>query len=127
MGIQNSLWKTNPALWEKLKPIAQEKRRQPTEAEKTLWKYLRNRQLNGFIFRRQYCIRQFIVDFYCFKAKLVIEVDGEIHQYKPDEDRIRQEYLDNLKLKVLRFPNSAVLNEVDEVVLQVRSYLSSLI
>jgi very-short-patch-repair endonuclease len=127
MQTQSSLWKTNPALWEKLKPIAQEKRRQPTEAEKTLWKYLRNRQLNGFIFRRQYCIGPFIVDFYCFKAKLVIEVDGEIHQYKPEEDRIREEYLENLKLKVLRFPNASVLNHTDTVLLQFKSYLTSLI
>ena len=85
------------------------------------------RRLNGFIFRRQHCIGQFIVDFYSYKAKLVIEVDGDIHQYKPEEDRIRQEYLENLKLKVLRFSNKDVLNSPDKVVLQIRSYLAGLI
>jgi very-short-patch-repair endonuclease len=122
-----SQWKTNPALWEKLKPLAQEKRRQPTGAEKELWKCLRNRQLYGFIFRRQYCLGQFIVDFYCYKAKLVIEVDGDIHQYQPEEDKIRQEYLEGLKLKVLRFRNVAVLDNAEKVILQIKNYLSSLI
>ena len=85
------------------------------------------RRLNGFIFRRQHCIGQFIVDFYCYKAKLVIEVDGDIHQYKPEEDRVRQEYLENLKLKVLRFKNNDVLRATDEVILQIKNVLSSVI
>jgi very-short-patch-repair endonuclease len=120
-------WRTTPALWEKLKPIAHEKRHKPTIAEKELWKHLRLRQLRGFIFRRQHSIGQFIVDFYCYKAKLVVEVDGEIHQYQPEEDKIRQEYLESLKLNVLRFSNNAVLNNTDNVTLQIRNYLSSIV
>jgi very-short-patch-repair endonuclease len=125
--IQDSRWRTNSELWEKLKPIAHEKRHEPTEAEKELWKHLRMRRLNGFIFRRQHCIGQFIVDFYCYKAKLVIEVDGDIHRYKPEEDRVRQEYLENLKLKVMRFSNNDVLRVIDEVILQIKNYLSNVI
>jgi len=119
-------WRISPSLWEKLKPLAHEKRNKPTEAEKALWKHLRNRQLQNYIFRRQHNIGQFIVDFYCYKARLVIEVDGEIHQYKPEEDKIRQEFLENLKLRVLRFPNSDVLSKPDKVMLQIENYLSGI-
>jgi very-short-patch-repair endonuclease len=127
MEEQNNRWRTRPDLWEKLKPIAHEKRHKPTPAEKELWKHLKNRQLLDFIFRRQHCIGQFIVDFYCYKAKLAIEVDGDIHQYKPEEDRIRQEYLESLKLRVLRFSNDVVLNNTYEAVLQIENYLLSII
>jgi very-short-patch-repair endonuclease len=120
-------WRISPALWEKLRPLAREKRHKPTPAEKELWQHLKNRQLPGFIFRRQHSIGQFIVDFYCYKARLVIEIDGEIHQYKPEEDKIRQGYLENLELKVLRFSNDAVLRHTDEVVLQISNYMSTTI
>jgi very-short-patch-repair endonuclease len=118
-------WRISPALWEKLKPLAHEKRHKPTPAEKELWHHLKNRQLLDFIFRRQHGIGQFIVDFYCYKAKLVIEIDGEIHHYRPEEDKIRQEYLESLGLKVLRFSNDSALSHADEMVLQIENYLSS--
>ena len=86
---------------------------------------MRKHQLHGLSFRRQHCLGQFIVDFYCSKAKLVIEIDGLIHQYQGEEDSIRQEYLENLDLKVLRFTNDMVLNNVDEVIRQIDTYLSS--
>jgi very-short-patch-repair endonuclease len=123
MRKRDNRWSTNPVLWEKLKPIAHEKRNEPTEAEKTLWKYLRMHRLRGLNFRRQFCIGQFIVDFYCTKAKMVIEVDGEMHQYQIEEDKIRQEYLEGLGLTVLRFQNNAVLNNVEEVINKIESSL----
>jgi|WetSurMetagenome_2_1015567.scaffolds.fasta_scaffold646299_1 very-short-patch-repair endonuclease len=125
MEDQNNRWRTRPDLWEKLKPIAHEKRHKPTPAEKELWKYLKNKKLCDFVFRRQHCICQFIVDFYCYKAKLVIEVDGDIHRYKVEEDKIRQQYLEGLKLKVLRFPNDEVLNNTQKVVLQIKDFLTA--
>ncbi|MQY72086.1 MAG: DUF559 domain-containing protein, partial [Dehalococcoidia bacterium] len=76
-------WYTSPCLWEKLKPLAREMRRAPTLAEEVLWQHLRNSQMGGFKFRRQHPIDRFIVDFYCFKIRLVIEVDGPVHQYTP--------------------------------------------
>ena len=124
MKKQDNRWRTEADLWEKLKPIAHEMRVEPTQAEKSLWKYLRKHQLHGLSFRRQHCLGQFIVDFYCSKAKLVIEIDGLIHQYQGEEDSVRQEYLENLDLKVLRFSNDMVLNDVDEVIRQIQSYLS---
>jgi very-short-patch-repair endonuclease len=125
MRKQDKRWRTDEALWEKLKPIAHEMRVEPTEAEKKLWKYLRKHQLHNLSFRRQHCVGQFIVDFYCAKARLVIEVDGEIHQYRDEEDIIRQEYLERQELKVMRFPNNMVLNNIDEVIKHVETYLSS--
>jgi very-short-patch-repair endonuclease len=127
MEEQGNRWRTKPDLWEKLKPIAHEKRHKPTQAEKVLWQYLRMRQLMGFIFRRQHCIGQFIVDFYCYKARLVIEIDGEIHQSRPKEDKIRQEYLEGLKLQVLRFSNYDTLNNIQSVVSQIKDFLSGII
>jgi len=125
MSVQDNRWRTIPELWEKLKPVAHEKRKQPTEAEKTLWKYLRKHQVHGLSFRREHCVGQFIVDFYCRDAKLVIEVDGPIHQYQAVEDKTRQEYLENCKLKVLRFTNDMVLNNIEKVMEKIEIFLSS--
>jgi very-short-patch-repair endonuclease len=106
---------TSPALWEKLRPIARQMRHDPTPAEDALWQHLRRNQVNGLHFRRQHSIDRFIVDFYCRSARLVIEVDGPIHDYTPEEDAIRQEFLETLGLRVLRFDNDAVLNEIEGV------------
>jgi very-short-patch-repair endonuclease len=123
MKKRDNRWRTSPDMWEKLKPIAQEKRHKPTEAEKELWQKLRMHRLHVFNFRRQQCIGQFIVDFYCSKAKLVIEVDGEIHQYQAEDDKTRQKYLESLGLKVLRFQNNTVLNSIEEVIGKIESSL----
>ena len=120
MRKQDKRWHTHPDLWEKLKPIAHEKRSEPTEAEKELWQHLRMHRLKGFSFRRQHCIGQFIVDFYCHKARLVIEVDGDIHQYQAEEDKVRQRYLESLELKVLRFSNDMALNNTEEVIRKIK-------
>jgi very-short-patch-repair endonuclease len=119
MKLENNQWKTTPELWEKLKSLAREKRSKPTEAENILWQHLRRHQIRGLSFRRQHCLGPFIVDFYCKKAMLIIEIDGPIHQYKPEEDKIRQEYLESLELTVLRFPNDIVLSSVDEIIRQI--------
>jgi very-short-patch-repair endonuclease len=119
MKKSDKRWHTDPELWEKLKPLAREKRSKPTEAENKLWQSLRRHQMYGLSFRRQHGIGQFIVDFYCKKANLVIEVDGLIHQYQEDEDAIRQQYLESLELKVIRFPNETVLKNIKEVIRQI--------
>ncbi len=67
---------TAPELWEKLKPLARQMRHVPTPAEDRLWQHIRNRQLKGMKFRRQWAIERFIVDFFCYEANLIIEVDG---------------------------------------------------
>jgi very-short-patch-repair endonuclease len=123
MNKRYKLWHTEISLWGKLKPIARQMRTKPTEAENLLWQRLRAYHLSGFKFRRQHNVERFIVDFYCAKAKLVIEVDGPIHQYQGEEDSIRQEYLERQGLKVLRFSNDLVLSNIDDVIKKISSFL----
>ena len=106
--------KPTPELWEKLKPIARQMRRDPTPAEDQLWQRLRNRAL-GVKFRRQHPIDRFVVDFFCDEARLIVEVDGGIHQYTGEEDALRQEFLESYGFHVLRFSNEEVLGGMTRV------------
>lgn len=103
---------TTTELWGALKPLARQMRHEPTHAENILWEAIRNRKLNDFKFRRQHPIDRFIVDFYCAEAHLVIEVDGTIHDYTPDEDALRQAFIESRGLRVLRFRNQEVLENL---------------
>ncbi|WBL41314.1 endonuclease domain-containing protein [Algoriphagus halophytocola] len=96
---------------------ARELREQMTPAERVLWEKLRANRLNGLHFRRQHPISKFIVDFYCHKFQLVIELDGEIHQEKDQQqrDKGREEDLQNLGLHILRFSNQDILHETQLV------------
>ena len=87
-------------------PLAQQMRRQSTEAEAKLWYYLRAGRLNGLHFRRQQVIDGFIVDFYCHSAGLVIELDGGVHHAQADYDAERDRILRERGLRILRFPNT---------------------
>jgi very-short-patch-repair endonuclease len=99
-----------------LKEISKILRGNLTEAEKCLWTRLRLRHL-GYAFYRQKPIGDYIVDFYCPKARLVVEVDGGHHftTETKSNDKLRKEYLNSLGLIVLRFSNSEVLNNTDKV------------
>lgn len=108
------------ALLEKAKQLRQEQ----TSAESLLWKCLRNRQLNNAKFRRQHNIGQIIADFYCHEAKLIIELDGGIHQQRQAEDRIRDEWAASNGIRVLRFPNKRVFDDVEEVLSEIAAALS---
>ncbi len=116
---------SSPALWEKLKPLARQMRHEPTRAEDALWQRLRNRQIAGHKFRRQHSIDRFIVDFYCADAQLIIEVDGAVHDFTPEEDAIRQEFLESLGLRVIRFTNDQVLDDIAAVLDAIRNALVS--
>lgn len=101
-----------------LKIYARELRLNATEAEKRLWSRIRNDQLLGFRFNRQKVILNYIVDFYCAKAKLIIELDGGQHYQTEHQkkDRIRDNKLSTLGLTVLRFDNIRVMTALDDVV-----------
>jgi very-short-patch-repair endonuclease len=98
-------------------------RKNSTLAEKTLWKHLRNHQLNGYKFRRQQIIEGFIVDFYCEEANLVIEADGEIHntEKKSAEDKHKDNVLSARGLYILRLKNEQILNQTEKVLLEIRN------
>lgn len=95
----------------KLQFAARGMRREPTQAEHFLWQRLRGRQLGGYKFHRQYPIDRFIVDFYCAKAGLIVEVDGNIHQQQIEADQERKEMLNHLGFRVIRFTNVQVLEQ----------------
>ncbi len=113
-----------PKTWELLKPKARQMRHEPTEAEYALWQRLRNKQVEGCRFRRQHPIGRFIVDFYCASINMVIEIDGAVHNSRSDEDQIRTDYLVTLGVKLIRFTNDKVLNNIDDVVKKIRQHLS---
>ncbi|RXG22031.1 leucine--tRNA ligase [Leeuwenhoekiella aequorea] len=105
-----------PELISVLLERAQEMRDKPTKAEALLWSKLRGKK-TGFKFRQQHPIDQYIVDFVCLSAQLIVEVDGDVHQYQMDKDAERQLLLEQKKgYKVLRFSNDEVLNNVEKVV-----------
>ena len=101
-----------------LKQVSRDLRNNMTEAEKLLWSKLRNKQILGLQFYRQKPILNFIVDFYCPAANLVIECDGGQHYTEEglEADRVRDETLAQLGLKVLRFDNRQVLGQIVDVV-----------
>ncbi len=101
-----------------LKQIARQLRENMTDAERHLWTKIRLKQLKGYQFYRQKPIGGYIVDFYCARARLVIEVDGSQHFYEEtdEKDKARDEYLTGLDLRVLRFSNSDVLMNIEGVV-----------
>lgn len=114
---------TSKALYDKTKLLAREMRTSPTPAENHLWQRLRKEQVLGFKFRRQYPIDRFIVDFYCTETRLVIEVDGSIHDEQQEADQLRTEFLESLNIRVLRFTNGEVLQQTDGVIERIAEVL----
>jgi very-short-patch-repair endonuclease len=105
-----------------LKKYRKKLRNDPTKEELLLWKYLKNKQLKGFKFRRQHSVGNYILDFYCPELKLCIEVDGGGHFTDEGKecDRIRTLYLEGLNIKVIRFANDVVVNNMDGVILKIK-------
>lgn len=103
-----------------IRQFARELRQPQTPAEATLWRYLRNRNLQ-YKFRRQHPIDFFIIDFYCAEAKLLIEIDGASHLVKEqmEYDQVRTKYLEELGYKVIRFTNDDVRYTINEVVSEI--------
>lgn len=101
----------NPYLKEK----ARELRNNSTPAEIMLWKRLKGKQCYGFDFHRQKPVSNYIVDFYCYKLKLIIELDGYSHNFKTGEDKERDMELNRLGFTVLRFSEGEVRNNLDLV------------
>ena len=104
-----------------LKERRRELRKNSTEAEDTLWQYLKNNRL-GFRFNRQFGIENFIVDFCCRGLRLIIEVDGPIHEKEDiaEHDQIRSDILEGFGYKILRFANDEVLNNISLVLERIK-------
>ncbi|MFH1598317.1 MAG: DUF559 domain-containing protein [Patescibacteria group bacterium] len=101
-------------------------RRQMPPAEHILWLHLRNKQLEGFKFRRQYSISKYVVDFYCPKARLAIEIDGPTHL--SDQARIydkeRQQFIESFGIRFLRVNNLDVYKNMEGVIERICRLLS---
>jgi len=120
-GIEESdkfNWMTaDPGVYGLLKEFVKQNRSNPTEAEEKMWELLRDRRLENYKFRRQHIIGKYIADFVCLEQKLVIEIDGLIHQLpdNKDSDEIRTEWLNKIGFKVIRFTNEQVFKDSKKV------------
>ncbi len=109
-----------------MKELARSLRKNQTDAERTIWQQLRNRQLLDCKFRRQQVIGPFIVDFVCLEPKLVIEIDGGQHADRQEYDQSRSHYLEQSGYRVLRFWNNEVLRDTPAVMEAIRLTLIEL-
>ncbi len=108
----------------KLKRLARELRNNSTLSEVLLWNQLKARKMRGYQFMRQKPIGEYIVDFFCSKLKLVIEIDGESHVDKYEKDRIRQQNLEMLSLSFLRFSDLDVKTNLNGMLQIIEKWIS---
>ena len=108
-----------------MKPFRRKLRKQMTAAEVALWLMIKNKQLDGERFLRQFSIGHYVVDFYCHKHKLAIELDGEVHSSEDRQtyDKKRTDYLNSVGVTVLRFENFEVLQYPTRTLDEIRKYL----
>ena len=104
---------------------AKDLRKRSTAAETVLWEELRKRKLDGYRIRRQHPLGSYIADFYCPKGKLVIEIDGGIHDDEAvkEYDEIRQKAIEFYGFKVIRFKNEDVFNRINFVLAEIERNL----
>ena len=111
----------NPAL----KKLAQELRTQSTLSEILLWKQLKRRQRRGFHFQRQKPVEIYILDFFCHELKLAVEIHGNSHRLKGEDDEIRQRRLEALGIQFLRFDDQEVKRNLDGVILAIEAWIEA--
>lgn len=100
-----------------IKELARDLRKKMTPCEKIMWHQLRNKRFKGLKFVRQFPIERYIVDFYCHDKKLIIEVDGEIHNdvERKAYDSAREEFFAASELRVVRFNNHDIENDLGRI------------
>ncbi len=121
---QDFIFTSTREQWKAVKENARDNRKNPTEAESILWEALRNEKV-GYRFRRQHSIQTFIVDFVCIEKKLVVEIDGEIHEAQVREDEERTIIIKAEGFKLIRFTNREVKNNLQSVLNKIREALTS--
>jgi len=110
-----------------LKQFRKDLRNNGTAAEATLWNYLKKSQLEGRKFRRQHSVGNYILDFYCPAEKLCVELDG-IHHYTEEGvayDAERTTYLNSLNIRVIRFENKLVFDDIEYVLEEIKSQFTT--
>jgi len=111
----------------RLKNLARDLRKNATDAERRRWSKIRGKQLKEYQFYRQKNIGDYIVDFYCPAAKLIVEIDGGQHYSEANivKDEARDKFLSDLGFSVLRFSNSDVLKNFEGVVTDIYNHLGN--
>jgi len=106
-----------------MRNIARDLRQRQTPAEEILWEALRKNRLGGLGFRRQHPVANtsYVVDFFCYSEKLIVELDGKIHQFQQKQDAQRQTELEALGYRVLRFSNESIINDLENVLVEILS------
>jgi very-short-patch-repair endonuclease len=126
MGMKRqATWDISPALKQKMTEVARQFRKEPTTSEEILWQAIRGRKLDGRRFRRQQPIGVFVVDFYCSAEKLIVEVDGPIHELQREHDQQRQELLESLGLKMARVTSKQVETDIDSALALIRQFYTA--
>ena len=105
--------------------LARKLRNNSTLSEKLLWNYLKGKKIDGYDFDRQKPVDDFIIDFYCKKLKLAIEIDGSTHNFKINNDQVRQKKLEGLGIKFLRFTDKEVIKNVEGIAAYIRGWIQN--
>lgn len=124
-GNDNSMWRgAPPTIFSKAKKL----RNEMTEVEMLMWEKLRSNRFHGYKFRRQHPISIYVADFYCHQFNLIIEVDGEYHnetnQLNRDEERTKD--LNFQGMKILRFTNDEIKNDINAVLKKIKEYIDDI-
>jgi very-short-patch-repair endonuclease len=126
--VSKSLFDMYYGATEEIQERAKCLRKSETSVEKMLWRRLKNKRFKGYKFRRQHPISQFIADFYCHELKLVIEVDGEIHRKKDqneyDENRMAE--MERFSISTIRFTNKEIEQDIVRVLDTLSKFIGSL-
>ncbi|WP_232758729.1 endonuclease domain-containing protein [Flavobacterium sp. ALD4] len=120
--LSDNMWKDASGI---IFSNAKKLRENPTEAEEVMWLSLRNNQLDGYKFRRQHPLLNYVADFYCHQLKLVIEIDGEYHQTVEQKklDNERTENIEFQGLKLIRFTNEEVISNISAVLNKIKEFI----
>jgi len=116
----------SPDVKRKMVEVARQFRKEPTKSEALLWQALRGKKLDGIKFRRQQPVGNFVVDFYNSNYRLVIEIDGSIHNEQIEYDQARQDILEELGLNVLRLKAEFVEKNLPLALGEIRRKISEL-
>jgi very-short-patch-repair endonuclease len=112
----------------RFKTLRQKLRNNPTEAERKLWSALRNKQILGYKFVRQYGVNNFVLDFYCPILRLAVELDGSRHMEEGQKcyDEKRAKFLNSKNIQIARFYDNEVLNNLEGVIEKIIFTIKSL-
>ena len=106
--------------------LARKFRKQSTKSEKIMWNYLQKRRFLNLKFRRQYICLNYIIDFYCYKLRLAIEIDGGIHNKQKTRDQLRQKLIERKGIRFIRIKSEEVENNIEDVLIQLKKKVKNI-